>query len=228
MDKWVLLFPFFPHKTFLLPSVQYYFKLANGISDDIYVREKPPKLGKSSCRKSSFFSICFSFLFLIIWYFKHLIKIDMLFYLLKLYPLLNGSNAFLNEFFILIVSLHFYLKILFDLILFYRILSSYLSSILNWYEFFFFEKKNICMEYVIMKENVVTVNSICLNSNVTYVNIWDVSNNLSFDVVMVLNVILYFFLLHVNFNSPYIWWFRYVKIWFVYLWCMLVARFHLY
>lgn len=26
--------------------------LANGISDDIYVREKPPKLGKSACRKS--------------------------------------------------------------------------------------------------------------------------------------------------------------------------------
>lgn len=25
--------------------------IANGISDDIYVREKPPKLGKSSCRK---------------------------------------------------------------------------------------------------------------------------------------------------------------------------------
>lgn len=25
--------------------------IANGISDDIYIREKPPKLGKSSCRK---------------------------------------------------------------------------------------------------------------------------------------------------------------------------------
>lgn len=24
---------------------------ANGIADDIYIREKPPKLGKSSCRK---------------------------------------------------------------------------------------------------------------------------------------------------------------------------------
>lgn len=28
--------------------------LANGIGDDIYVREKPPKLGKSSCRKFVF------------------------------------------------------------------------------------------------------------------------------------------------------------------------------
>ncbi|XP_031635781.1 uncharacterized protein LOC116348799 isoform X4 [Contarinia nasturtii] len=45
------------HSSGSSPSIQ----VANGISDDIYVREKPPKLGKSSCHKSVSFEKSVSF-----------------------------------------------------------------------------------------------------------------------------------------------------------------------